>query len=127
MLNLVLFKFSVYDSNATYGAQLQNLKYRNEWKHRGPCKTQEDARQCMIVANDGDDALNIVESIAKDSPLTQTQKILYGVLTVGGQYAWTRSNRYITEQGWGELDEVREMGAMYCMISFNIVDAVRYP
>lgn len=38
LLNLVLFKFSVYDSNATYGAQLQNLKYRNEWKHRGPCK-----------------------------------------------------------------------------------------
>lgn len=38
LLNLVLFKFSVYDSGATYGAQLQNLKYRNEWKHRGARK-----------------------------------------------------------------------------------------
>lgn len=49
--------------------------------------------------------LFLVESIAKDAPLTQTQKILYGLFTVGGQYAWTRANRYITSKGWGELDE----------------------
>ncbi|KAI8337135.1 Pex12 amino terminal region-domain-containing protein [Chlamydoabsidia padenii] len=82
ILNLILFKLSVYDSSATYGAQLQNLKYRNEREHGG-----------------------ILESIAKDAPLTKTQKIVYGVLTVGGQYTWTRTNRYITEKGWGELDE----------------------
>ncbi|KAL7321101.1 peroxisome assembly protein (Peroxin-2) [Mucor circinelloides] len=82
ILNLVLFKLSIYDSSATYGAQLQNLKYRNEWKHSGA-----------------------FESIAKDAPLTKTQKILYGLFTVGGQYAWTRANRYITSKGWGELDE----------------------
>ncbi|ORZ10518.1 Pex12 amino terminal region-domain-containing protein [Absidia repens] len=82
ILNLVLFKLSIYDSSATYGSQLQNLKYRNEWKHGG-----------------------VLESIAKDAPLTKSQKIAYGVLTVGGQYAWTRANRYITEKGWGELDE----------------------
>ncbi|KAI8057441.1 Pex12 amino terminal region-domain-containing protein [Thamnidium elegans] len=82
LLNLVLFKLSVYDSSATYGSQLQNLKYRNEWKHGGA-----------------------FESIAKDAPLTQTQKIVYGILTVGGQYVWTRANRYITMRGWGELDE----------------------
>ncbi|KAI9492243.1 Pex12 amino terminal region-domain-containing protein [Zychaea mexicana] len=82
VLNLFLFKLSVYDSSATYGSQLQNLKYRNEWKHGGA-----------------------LESIAKDAPLSQAQKILYGVFTVGGQYAWSRANRYITSQGWGELDE----------------------
>lgn len=78
----------------------------------------------MVVADD-DGAIIIVESIAKDSPLTQTQKILYGVLTVGGQYAWTRSNRYITEQGWGELDEVRERhgGCMILLTGY----LVRYP
>lgn len=48
----------------------------------------------------------LVESIAKDAPVSKTQKILYGLFTVGGQYIWTRANRYITEQGWGELDEV---------------------
>ncbi|KAI8377900.1 Pex12 amino terminal region-domain-containing protein [Radiomyces spectabilis] len=82
ILNFVLFKLSVYDSSATYGAQLQNLKYRNEWKHGGA-----------------------LESIATDAPLTKTQKIIYGVLTVGGQYAWTRLNRLVTIRGWGELDE----------------------
>ncbi|CAO3641615.1 unnamed protein product [Mucor hiemalis] len=82
LLNLILFKLSVYDSSATYGSQLQNLKYRNEWKHGGA-----------------------LESIAKDAPLTRGQKIAYGVFTVGGQYVWTRANRYITMKGWGELDE----------------------
>lgn len=48
----------------------------------------------------------LVESIARDAPLTQTQKILYGIFTVGGQYAWSRANRIITSRGWGELDEV---------------------
>ncbi|KAI8070828.1 Pex12 amino terminal region-domain-containing protein [Gongronella butleri] len=90
VLNLILFKLSIYDSSASYGAQLQNLKYRNEWKHGG-----------------------ILESIAKDAPLTKTQKIIYGLLTVGGQYAWTRSNRYITEQGWGELDETTTRNKVY--------------
>ncbi|KAF7727159.1 peroxisome assembly protein (Peroxin-2) [Apophysomyces ossiformis] len=87
ILNLVLFKLSIYDSSATYGAQLQNLKYRNEWKHGGT-----------------------LESIAKDAPLTKTQKILYGLLTVGGQYAWSRGNRIITARGWSELDEVPNPG-----------------
>ncbi|CAO3653654.1 unnamed protein product [Cunninghamella echinulata] len=90
ILNFILFKLSVYDSSATYGAQLQNLKYRNEWEHGG-----------------------ILESIAKDAPLTKTQKIIYGILTVGGQYAWTRSNRYITEKGWGELDESDTRNKVY--------------
>ncbi|RCI05633.1 peroxisome assembly protein (Peroxin-2) [Rhizopus stolonifer] len=37
LLNLMLFKLSVYESSTTYGAQLQNLKYRNEKMHKGPC------------------------------------------------------------------------------------------
>ncbi|ORY91022.1 Pex12 amino terminal region-domain-containing protein [Syncephalastrum racemosum] len=90
LLNFVLFKFSVYDSGATYGAQLQNLKYRNEWMHS-----------------------RALESIAKDAPLSKTQKILYGLFTVGGQYAWIRANRYITEQGWGELDESEIRNKVY--------------
>ncbi|KAI8990324.1 Pex12 amino terminal region-domain-containing protein [Pilobolus umbonatus] len=82
LLNLVLFKLSVYDTSATYGAQLQNLKFRNERKHSGP-----------------------LEAIAQDAPLTNGQKLAYGIFTVGGQYVWSRVNRYITSKGWGELDE----------------------
>ncbi|GJJ73367.1 peroxin-2 [Entomortierella parvispora] len=81
-LNLVMYKFSVYDMGATYGSQLQNLIYRNERKHSGG-----------------------LQSTARDAPLTKTQRIAYGVVTVGGQYAMERVNRVVTAQGWGELPE----------------------
>ncbi|KAI8975032.1 Pex12 amino terminal region-domain-containing protein [Mycotypha africana] len=90
LLNLILFKLSVYDSSATYGAQLQNLQYRNEQKHGGA-----------------------LESIAKNAALTKTQKILYGLFAVGGQYVWTRLNRYITSEGWGELEEFDPRNKIY--------------
>ncbi|KAI8059373.1 Pex12 amino terminal region-domain-containing protein [Gilbertella persicaria] len=90
ILNLILFKLSIYDSSATYGAQLQNLKYRNERNHQG-----------------------VFESIAQDGPLTQTQKIAYGILTVAGQYMWTRIHRYITAKGWGELDQEDRRNKVY--------------
>lgn len=32
---------------------------------------------------------------------------MYGALTVGGQYAWTRLNRLVAAQGWGDSAEVR--------------------
>lgn len=38
LLKLVLFKYSIWDNGATYGAMLQNLRYRNEWVHRGGCE-----------------------------------------------------------------------------------------
>lgn len=34
LLRLVLYKFSIYDRGASYGAMLRNLKYRNEWAHK---------------------------------------------------------------------------------------------
>lgn len=37
LLRLLLYKFSIYDRSASYGAMLQNLKYRNEWVHRAHC------------------------------------------------------------------------------------------
>ncbi|KAI8576085.1 hypothetical protein K450DRAFT_193124 [Umbelopsis ramanniana AG] len=82
ILSFLLYKFSIYDSAASYGAQLQNLKYRNERLHKGA-----------------------LESFAKDAPITKTQKILYGLFMVGGQYTWSRLSRLMTTQGWGALDE----------------------
>lgn len=38
ILSFLLYKFSIYDSSASYGSQLQNLKYRNESLHKGACK-----------------------------------------------------------------------------------------
>ncbi|KAG0233323.1 peroxisome assembly protein (Peroxin-2) [Actinomortierella wolfii] len=82
LLNLIMYKFSVYDMGATYGSQLQNLVYRNERKHKGG-----------------------LQSTAIDAPLTKNQKIAYGIVTVGGNYLSERLNRIITEQGWGELPD----------------------
>ncbi|RUP19747.1 Pex12 amino terminal region-domain-containing protein [Jimgerdemannia flammicorona] len=82
ILQLILYRLSIYESGASYGKQLQNLNYRNERGHRGG-----------------------LESIAIDSTLTRFQRIMYGAITVGGQYAWTRLNRLVTAQGWGDLGE----------------------
>lgn len=43
MLRIAVLKMSLYDRGATYGAGLQNLKYRNEWKH------QEGARESFYL------------------------------------------------------------------------------
>jgi hypothetical protein len=50
---------------------------------------------------------SLVQSTSSDATLTKTQKITYGVVTVGGQYFMERLNRVVTAQGWGELPEVR--------------------
>ncbi|RPB22908.1 hypothetical protein L211DRAFT_857955 [Terfezia boudieri ATCC MYA-4762] len=59
ILRLALFKLTIWDNNATYGAALQNLKYVDA---RVPSKTQ---------------------------------KVLYGLITVGGRYFYTRLNLWL--------------------------------
>lgn len=71
-LRAVLFKLTVWDHDATYGAALQNLKYT-------------DAR--------------------KDGPVlvspSKWQKSLYGLITVLGNYGWTRWEDWLVEQDDG--------------------------
>lgn len=65
-LRLVLFKLSIWDQNASYGAHLQGLRYT-------------DAR-----------------STAPNRPPPKPwQKIAYGAITVGGRYAWTKWEDYL--------------------------------
>ncbi|KAF2247747.1 peroxisomal biogenesis factor 2 [Trematosphaeria pertusa] len=65
-LRLVLFKLSIWNNNASYGAHLQGLRYT-------------DAR-----------------SSAPDRPLPKKwQKAAYGLITVGGRYAWTKWEEYL--------------------------------
>ena len=71
-LRAVLFKLSVWDHDATYGAALQNLKYT-------------DARHTGAV-------------LAAPSKL---QKSLYGVVTVGGGYLWTKWESWLLDQDNG--------------------------
>ncbi|KAF9732704.1 hypothetical protein PMIN06_002846 [Paraphaeosphaeria minitans] len=65
-LRVVLFKLSIWNNSATYGAHLQGLRFT-------------DAR-----------------STAPDRPPpAKWQKIAYGVVTVGGRYAWTKWEEYL--------------------------------
>lgn len=76
-LRAVLFKLTVWDHDATYGAALQNLRYTDA-RRRGPVP----------------------------APPTRMQKALYGVVTVGGRYAWTRLEDWLVQQdnGFDEPD-----------------------
>ncbi|KAG6004931.1 peroxisome assembly protein (Peroxin-2) [Claviceps maximensis] len=71
-LRALLFKLTVWDHDATYGAALQNLKYT-------------DARQPGPVL----------------TPPSRLQKSLYGFVTVFGKYAWTRWEDWLLEQDDG--------------------------
>ncbi|PSR88814.1 Pex12 amino terminal region-domain-containing protein [Coniella lustricola] len=69
LLRAVLFKLTVWDHNATYGAALQNLRYTDA-RHQGPVAV----------------------------PPSRTQKTLYGLVTVGGRYAWARLEGWLLHQ-----------------------------
>jgi len=59
ILRAILFKLSIWDHNASYGASLQNLHYTDA-RSRSP------------------------------TPPTRWQKSLYGLLSIGGPYAWSK-------------------------------------
>ncbi|KAH9862397.1 hypothetical protein J1614_011052 [Plenodomus biglobosus] len=65
-LRLVLFKLSIWDQNASYGAHLQGLRYT-------------DARS----------------SAPNRPPPKPWQKMAYGAITVGGRYAWTKWEEHL--------------------------------
>ncbi|KKZ61037.1 hypothetical protein EMCG_00614 [[Emmonsia] crescens] len=71
-LRAILFKLSLWDHNASYGAALQNLKYTDSRK-KGP--TLSDP--------------------------TKWQKALYGLFTVGGRYAWDKWESWLIDQEGG--------------------------
>lgn len=71
-LRAVLFKLTVWDHDATYGAALQNLKYT-------------DARQDGPVL----------------VPPSKLQKSLHGIITVFGNYAWAKWEDWLVEHDDG--------------------------
>ncbi|GAB7363259.1 hypothetical protein MBLNU230_g3541t1 [Neophaeotheca triangularis] len=72
-LRAALWKLSIWDHAASYGASLQGLKYID---------ARSDTRR----------------------EATAWQRVAYGLLTVGGRYAWTRWEDYLanTENGYDE-------------------------
>lgn len=90
LLRAALFKLSVWDHDATYGAALQNLKYA-------------DAR-----ATSG--KRGAIAAAVPVSP-SKWQKATYGLVTVGGRYAWTKWEDWLrhhdeeADDGYGESNE----------------------
>ncbi|EGC36519.1 hypothetical protein DICPUDRAFT_150983 [Dictyostelium purpureum] len=78
ILKSIIFKLSIFNLGTTYGNQLQNLTFRNE-KAFDP--------------NRGSDQL---------TKLTLRQKWLSGLINIGGEWLWTRLNRYSIKEGWSE-------------------------
>lgn len=79
LLRLVVYKFSIYDHGATYGAMLQNLKYRDEWsRQRG------------------------LQSTARDAPLRTVQLALYPLLSIVFPYVYKRAKSNMLDQGYAE-------------------------
>jgi peroxin-2 len=66
VLRAVLWKLSIWDQNASYGAHLQGLRYT-------------DARS----------------SAPNRPPPKPWQKVAYGAVTVGGRYFWTKWEEYL--------------------------------
>ncbi|VVT57716.1 uncharacterized protein SAPINGB_P005834 [Magnusiomyces paraingens] len=61
ILKLLIFKLTVWDNSATYGAKLQNLMF-------------VDGRKCTSIKK----------------PLSQSQRLGYAILVVGGDYIWNK-------------------------------------
>lgn len=72
VLRAALFKLSIWDNDASYGATLQNLRYA-------------DARK----------------PIALQSKPTRVQKCLYGLFMVTGKYGWDKWENWLIEQEGG--------------------------
>lgn len=85
-LRAILFKLSIWDHNASYGAALQDLRYIDN-RSKGPVH----------------------------SAPTKWQKSLYGLLTVGGRYAWDKWESWLVGQEGG-YEEVSVSGSVSRLI-----------
>jgi hypothetical protein len=84
-LRIVLFKLSIWDHDASYGAALQNLKYT-------------DARK----------------KTAHQSPPSTWQKVLYGMFTVGGRYGWNKWESWLVDQEGGYNEVCTSLKVLFC-------------
>ncbi|TAQ83221.1 hypothetical protein B7494_g8452 [Chlorociboria aeruginascens] len=73
MLRAVLFKLTIWDHDSTYGAALQNLKFTDA-REKGP----------VLL------------------PPSRWQKTVYGLVTVGGKYAWARWENWLLDHDDGD-------------------------
>ncbi|KAJ8297193.1 Ran-specific GTPase-activating protein 1 [Rhodotorula toruloides] len=79
LLRLAVLKLSLWESGATYGSALQNLRYRNEGRHAKG-----------------------LQSTATDSNLTRIQKLAYTLLVVLPPYLHSRLQDRMLTSSWAD-------------------------
>jgi peroxin-2 len=108
VLRLILYKFSIYERGTTYGAMLQNLRYRNEWAHRGG-----------------------LQSTSRDAPLSRLQLTLFPALTILLPYLHNKLERQMSHLSysdmpasdprrilWNSMDQVQRVYAALTLANF---------
>lgn len=108
VLRLILYKFSVYDRGATYGAMLQNLRYRNEWAHQKG-----------------------LQSTARDMPLAPMQLALYPLLTIVVPYAYKRARMYMSAHAYSDAPADSQEYFVWSMLehsakAWNVVSLINF-
>jgi peroxin-2 len=100
LLRIAVLKMSLFDRGATYGSGLQNLKYRNEWKH-------QDARVlcspplCRLSLTHPQ-LPETVQFTARDSSLLLAQKAAYMTLLVLPSYLHARLRDRMLSSSWSD-------------------------
>ncbi|CBF74795.1 hypothetical protein AN4056.2 [Aspergillus nidulans FGSC A4] len=89
VLRAILFKLSIWDHDASYGAALQSLKYVDS-RSKGPVH----------------------------STPTMLQKSLYGLLTVGGRYAWDKWESWLISREGGYEEPSPEVRSLSRITNF---------
>ena len=131
-VRLLIWYYSVWPEGTSYGRQLQNLTYRNEFVHQyydkqpsRPPGTPSQPASCstsklVLIKHAGTRA---VFSIAHVGP-SNMQRVLWAFFHIGGAWAWARLNKYSTANNWGGYPQVRSITEC-CSSRASITDAVR--
>lgn len=108
ILELLIFRFSVWAGKPTPGSALMNLRYRDERQRHAQLKPAPSTKVCSQEPSGKAHTTTKVQVGGRtgvEGPgLSKWQRGLWGLGTVFMQYAWTRLDQIAASQHWGDVD-----------------------
>ncbi|DBA79327.1 hypothetical protein WJX79_000617 [Trebouxia sp. C0005] len=110
ILELLIFRFSVWAGKPTPGSALMNLRYRDERHiHYTPRKLTGSSQGALQISSCQPNGLNPRSEVGgrtgvEGPGLSTWQRGLWGLGTVLMQYAWSRLDQVAAAQHWGDFD-----------------------
>lgn len=98
-LQLMIWWLSIWKEGATYGQRLQNLSYRNE-----KAAAQDPVARSLPLTH--------------LFPATRSQRFLYALIAIVGQWAFSRFEKYTLAQDWARA----EVCSFFFFSFFSITD-----